>query len=95
VYVVVHCCAEDSVTICLALFLVTNEWWAITTSGPNIPRKAARSLALLIIWEVWKERNNRIFDHTKSTTTSLVIKIKSEFGLWLSAGAKSLANLSA
>jgi hypothetical protein len=52
-------------------------------------------LALLIIWEVWKERNNRIFDHTESTTTSLVIKIKSEFGLWLSAGAKSLANLSA
>jgi hypothetical protein len=70
------------------------EWWATTTSQPNIPRKVARSLALLVTWEVWKERKNRVFDRTESTTASLVIKIKFEFGLWLSAGAKCLANLS-
>jgi hypothetical protein len=47
-----------------------------------------RSLALLIIWEIWKERNCQVFNCTESPITTLVSKIKEEFSLWLSAGAK-------
>jgi hypothetical protein len=57
--------------------------------------KASRSLALLINWEIWKERNCRVFNRTETHVHSLVCKIKEEFSLWLSTGAKCLAALDA
>jgi hypothetical protein len=69
-------------------------WWTVTPSRHNISQKAFRSLALLISWELWKERNSRIFNRSESPITTLVSKIKEEFSLWLSAGAKCLATLS-
>jgi hypothetical protein len=39
-------------------------------------------------------RNCRIFNRSESLITTLVFKIKEEFSLWLSAGAKCLATLS-
>jgi hypothetical protein len=70
------------------------DWWTTFTVRPNVPRKAAGSMALLIIWVIWKECNNRVFDRVELTIPSLVIKIKGEFALWLMAGAKCLASLS-
>jgi hypothetical protein len=57
------------------------------------PREASRSLALLISWEIWKERNARIFDRREPSALTLVVKIKSEVSLWIAAGAKCLAHL--
>jgi hypothetical protein len=31
-------------------------WWKNLSNLPEVPRKGARSLILLVIWEVWKER---------------------------------------
>jgi hypothetical protein len=42
------------------------EWWANITAMPDIPFKATSSLALLVTWEIWKERNNRVFNHHES-----------------------------
>jgi hypothetical protein len=71
------------------------DWWTTFTARPNVPRKAAGSIiALLIIKEIWKERNNQVFDRAELTIPSLVIKIKGEFALWVLAGAKCLASLS-
>jgi hypothetical protein len=40
----------------------TSDWWLQITTVPDTPRKGLRSMTLLVSWEIWKERNNRIFD---------------------------------
>ena len=37
-------------------------WWLNIATMAAVPKKAVRSLAMLIIWEVWKEQNNRVFN---------------------------------
>ena len=58
-----------------------------------MPKKAIRSLAMLIIWEVWKERNARVFNRHETSTTMLMEKIKAEANLWITAGAKDLGSV--
>ena len=55
---------------------------------PGLPAKAVRSLTILVAWEIWKERNARIFDRRHNTTEALIGKIKEEARLWCAAGAK-------
>jgi hypothetical protein len=38
------------------------RWWKNLSHLPDVPRKGVRSLILLVIWEVWKERNDRVFN---------------------------------
>jgi hypothetical protein len=47
----------------------------------------------MISWEIWKERNNCIFDRKESSVPSIVNRIKAEAYLWVAAGAKDLAFL--
>jgi hypothetical protein len=51
------------------------------------------SLALLTVWEIWKERNARVFKHKLSPTFVTVDKIKCEARLWVVAGAKRLGDM--
>jgi len=55
--------------------------------------KAARSLTMLISWEIWKERNNRILNRQETSTTRLMEKIKAEAAIWATAGAKDIASV--
>ena len=55
---------------------------------PGLLAKAVRSLTILVAWEIWKERNARIFDRRHNTTEALIGKIKEEARLWCAAGAK-------
>jgi hypothetical protein len=57
---------------------------------PGVPKKGLRSLIMLVVWEIWKERNRRIFDHKEMATSSLLTKIKEEVSLWALAGAQRL-----
>jgi hypothetical protein len=66
------------------------QWWESLANTPNIPKKGLRSLILLVVWEIWKERNRRIFDHKEIAVSLLLAKIKEEAGLWALAGAKRL-----
>ena len=59
----------------------------------GVPKKGLRTLILLIVWEVWKERNRRIFDHKEAATSYLLSKIKEEAGMWALAGAKRLGEI--
>jgi hypothetical protein len=54
------------------------------------PKKRVRSLILLVVCEIWMERNQRIFDHKEVATSFLLTKIKEEASLWALAGAKRL-----
>ena len=58
------------------------------TSGHH--REALGSLTLLVAWEIWCERNARVFN--KKFTPSFIIldKVKKEARLWVIAGAKGL-----
>ncbi len=53
-------------------------------------KKGLRSLILLVVWEIWKERNRRIFDHKEMAVGLLLAKIKEEASLWALAEAKRL-----
>ena len=55
--------------------------------------KGARSLAILVIWTLWGERNRRIFDDQVKSASGIVEEIKEAAKLWMSAGAKHLAAL--
>ena len=48
---------------------------------------------MLITWEVWKERNARIFNRQETSVTMLLEKIKAEANLWIVAGAKALRDV--
>uniref|UniRef100_A0ACD5UMD8 Uncharacterized protein n=1 Tax=Avena sativa TaxID=4498 RepID=A0ACD5UMD8_AVESA len=74
-------------------FHSVKEWWkkAIHKKGPQ--RKALASLAMLVTWEIWKERNARVFRGHAVTVDMMVTKIKEEAQLWCFAGAKALSSL--
>lgn len=69
------------------------EWRVNTTSVPGIPAKMMRTLMMLVMWEIWKERNARVFEKKEFMTQALLAKIKSEANVWLLASAKPLAFL--
>jgi hypothetical protein len=58
---------------------------------PSPNRKALASVAMLVSWTIWKERNARFFNNKAALTTILLDIIKSEVRLWVAAGAKNLS----
>jgi len=69
------------------------EWWINIMTTARTPRKALRSLALLIMWVLWNERNARIFNRKESSFISVIGKIKEEVSAWIVAGARPLGAL--
>jgi hypothetical protein len=67
------------------------EWWTMISTGHN--RKGMASLSMLIIWEVWNERNDRVFKNKHAPSQVVFERIKKEATLWVLAGAKNLSNL--
>ncbi|CAL5009846.1 unnamed protein product [Urochloa decumbens] len=70
------------------------DWWEHLLSL-QLPgrRKGVCSLFMIIGWHLWKERNARLFEHSASSTTMLVIRIQQEADLWIAAGARKLGDL--
>ena len=62
------------------------DWW---TSNIHIrvgSPKALASLMMLISWEIWTERNHRVFRNMAVPSMVLISKIKEEVSLWALAG---------
>jgi hypothetical protein len=73
--------------------LPIKTWWDKMTSGSTPNRKAIASLTLLVTWEVWNERNARVFRNNHSPSMVVLDRIKREARLWVLAGAKCLGVL--
>ena len=69
------------------------EWWSHNANRKNQSLKPLASLMLLISWELWKERNARIFRNEAVPVGVIVTRIKEETSLWSIAGAKHLSNV--
>jgi hypothetical protein len=50
-------------------------------------RKGAQSLTMLASWEIWRERNRRVFQHEELSIVALVRRIRDEASCWKLAGA--------
>ena len=48
---------------------------------------------MLVSWEVWNERNARVFRNKATTSIMLIEKIKEETTVWCLAGAKALSSI--
>ncbi|XP_071683637.1 uncharacterized protein [Lolium perenne] len=70
---------------------VLDYWQAITSTTTSSP-KGLRSAVILITWEIWKERNERVFNNKSSLPSVVMHKIREEGKDWILAGAKSLAD---
>lgn len=70
------------------------DWILHMVSGlPTSTRKALKSLIMLVIWEIWKERNNRVFRKSSRSVQQLVSTIQDEAKAWAYAGNKGLQQL--
>lgn len=52
-----------------------------------------RSIAAVTIWEIWKERNARVFKRTTRSVQQIVCTIRDEARTWAFAGNKGLEML--
>lgn len=73
--------------------LSLKEWWHAMTSGGVNNRKAVASLVLLTSWEIWNERNARVFRNKFTSAQAILLKIKNEAKIWVLAGAKRLGEI--
>ena len=69
------------------------DWWLMMGTRAGVPRSGMRSLILLVVWELWKERNARTFERREQSATTLLLEIKEEARAWGLAGAKQLFSL--
>lgn len=56
-------------------------------------RKAMASITLLVSWEVWNERNDRVFRNKSAPFVVVFERVKREPRLWVIAGVKRLGGL--
>jgi len=69
------------------------RWFTDLTTGSSQQRRGLQTLVLLVIWSLWKERNNRIFRHVELTAPRFIDLLRDEVQTWIFAGAKHLEKL--
>jgi len=74
-------------------FLSLEDWWSRLARVPSNDAKGLRSLIMLVVWEIWLERNARIFKHKETPRPLVISRIKDQANSWKAAGAKHLAAL--
>ena len=74
-------------------FTSIKEWWISVANLQGALRRSIASLIMLICWELWNERNARVFRNFSTMPTVIFDKIKKEAILWSIAGANHLGNI--
>ena len=69
-------------------------WWRKTfLAVPKEMRKGLNSLIILVAWEIWKHRNDCVFEKARPNTQEVLRAINTEGRLWCMAGASKLQEL--
>jgi hypothetical protein len=55
-----------------------HDWWSSLVEGTSPQRKGLSSLALLVVWEIWMERNARVFRNKLLSSVVIFDLIKAE-----------------
>ena len=76
-----------------ASFVSVKEWWDSIIFANGTARKSLASLLMLVTWEIWNERNARVFRKVFTMPTVIASQIKTEAALWSMAGAKHLGSI--
>jgi hypothetical protein len=69
------------------------DYWHAIAKTPSSSPKGLQTAIMLITWEIWKERNERVFNNKSSLPSVVMHKIREEGNDWILAGAKNLAEL--
>jgi hypothetical protein len=57
-----------------------HEWWCAISGAHGRRRKGITSLLLLTVWELWNERNARVFKNVASMPALIISSIKNFIG---------------
>jgi len=75
----------------LSTHLEFTDWWSWSRKQVHgDDRKAFDTLLVLVVWLLWKERNNRIFQNSNMLASDLVLRIIEEGKAWAYAGFRHL-----
>ena len=55
-----------------------NDWWHYMVGVNDNVRKGLASLVMLVSWEIWNERNARVFRMVSSMPNVITSRIKAE-----------------
>jgi GTP cyclohydrolase FolE2 len=70
------------------------DWWTEEIHSQRVQGgKSMASLAMLMSWKIWKERNARVFQNNASTAIMVILKTKDEVATWSMAAVKALSNV--
>ena len=69
------------------------DYWQALARSPSSSPKGLKTAIMLITWEIWKERNERVFSKKSSLPVVVMHKIREVAKDWILAGAKNLADL--
>ncbi|KAG2579112.1 hypothetical protein PVAP13_6NG216215, partial [Panicum virgatum] len=73
--------------------LQLHSWWKHLRTLQESDRKwGFNTFFMLIIWALWKERNNRLFQSVSTHGPDLQEKIKMDIKLWIDAGSRCLVS---
>lgn len=61
--------------------ILEDRWTQTVSTMPKEKRKGAKSILILLSWEIWKERNNMVFKNIETATQGIVEKAIDE--IWL------------
>ena len=65
-------------------------WLATLSTDLGAASKKAKSLALLVIWAIWRERNARIFRASSLTPSAAAQLVADDASSWAMAGCRHL-----
>jgi hypothetical protein len=67
------------------------QWYTdMGNSGTRYARDGVRSMVMLTTWELWRERNNRVFSRSSRTPEQVFRAIQEEARTWVRAGNRGL-----
>lgn len=71
-----------------------SSWWFKTVKDtPKEVKKGLNSLIILVAWEIWKHRNDCVFNGASPRISAVLHAVARESSLWCIAGAKALLEI--